>query len=91
MSKALKLFKSKEHKSRSDVVGFLKQLAEKIENGNVTLRGGSEEIRLEIPDKVVLEVEVDEEEKKAKGKEHSLEIEIKWYDKDILNDSIKIE
>ena len=91
MSKAIRLFESKEHKGRSDAAAFLRQLAEKIENGDVKLRSGSEDIQLKIPDKVVLEVEVEEKEKNVKGKEHSLEIEIKWYDKDISKGSIEIE
>jgi hypothetical protein len=37
-------------------------------------------ITLEIPNNLILEVQVEDEDKGTKGVQHSLEIEIKWYD-----------
>ncbi len=79
MSRETRLFKSEEPKSRADVAAFLVQLAGKLGEGQVTLRQGSEELVLSIPENVVLEVQV-EDETKRRGTQHSLEIEIKWYD-----------
>ena len=82
MGKETRLFKSEERKSRSDVSAFLHQLADKISEGQVILRQGQEEITLQLSRSVILEVQVEDEDKKAKGTQHSLEIEIKWFDDD---------
>lgn len=80
MGREIKLFKSKERKSRAEVSAFLHQLADKISEGDIQLQQGQEEIALKIPNGVILEVQVEDEEKKRKGIQHSLEVEIKWFD-----------
>jgi len=80
MGKETRLFKSEERKSRSDVSAFLHQLANKVSEGQVVLRQGQEEITLQLPHSLILEVQVEDEDKKAKGTQHSLEVEIKWFD-----------
>ena len=80
MGKETRLFKSEERKSRSDVSAFVRELAEKISEGQVVLRQGQEELTLQLPPHLILEVQVEEEDKGAKGTQHSLEVEIKWYD-----------
>jgi amphi-Trp domain-containing protein len=82
MGKEIKLFKSEERKNRSDVSAFLHQIADKIEEGRVVLRKPGEEITLEMPHQLILEIQVEDEDKKGKGIQHSLEIEIKWFDDD---------
>ena len=82
MGSEVRLFKSEERRSRSEVSEFLRQIAERIAGGQVLLRQGQEELTLEIPQNLVLEVQVEDEDKKTKGIQHSLEIEIKWYDDD---------
>ena len=82
MGKEVRLFKSEERKSRSEVSQFLRVVADKLENGQVVLRQGKEEVTLEIPHNLILEVQVEDEDKKKKGIQHSLELEIKWYDDD---------
>ena len=80
MGRETKLFKSEETMSRSDISDFLRQIADKLDTGNLTLRRGTDELRLEIPATAVLGVQVEEETKKRRGIQHSLELEIKWYD-----------
>ena len=80
MGKETRLFKSEERKSRADVSAFLRQLADKISEGEVVLRQGREEIVLQIPHSLILEVQVEDEDKKSKGIQHSLELELKWFD-----------
>jgi len=80
MGKETRLFKSEERKSRSDVSVFLRQLADKISEGQVVLRQGQEEITLQLSHSLILEVQVEDEDKKTKGTQHSLEVEIKWFD-----------
>ena len=80
MGKETRLFKSKERKSQSDVSEFLHQLADKISQGQAVLSQGQEEITVQLPQSLVLEVQVEDEDKGAKGVQHSLEVEIKWFD-----------
>jgi amphi-Trp domain-containing protein len=82
MGQERKLFKSEEPKQRSEVSEFLHQIAAKIEAGQVILRQGQEEITLDMPANLILEIQVEEEDKKSKGIQHSLEIEIKWFEGD---------
>lgn len=80
MAKEVTLFKSKEPKSRADVSTFLHDLADKIAEGQVTLSRGQKSLPLDLPETIILEVEVEEEHKRRKGKEYSFELELKWYD-----------
>jgi amphi-Trp domain-containing protein len=82
MGKETRLFKSQEKKNRTDVSTFLQQLADKISQGSIILSKGSEELTLQIPENLTLEIQVEDEQKKKKGVQHSLEIEIKWFDND---------
>ena len=82
MGKETRLFKSEEKQSRAQTSAFLQELAGKIADGQVVLRRGQEEITLQIPGQVVLEIQVEDEQKGRRGIQHSLEIEIKWFDDD---------
>lgn len=78
MGREITLFKSEEKKTRTEVSDFLRQLAGKIDNGEVILKQGSEELALEIPTNVILDIKAEDEEK-SRGTQQSLEIEIKWF------------
>ncbi len=80
MGKEVRLFKSEERKSTSEVSAFLRELADKLSSGQVVLRQGSEELVLSIPGSLILEVQVEDEEKGSRGIQHSLEVELKWFD-----------
>lgn len=82
MGKETRLFKSEERKTRDEVSTFLTQLATKISAGQVVLRQGQEEVTLKLPSNLVLEIQVEDEDKKRRGIQHSLELEIKWFDDD---------
>jgi len=73
MAEEVVLFKSEEPKSLDDVAIFLRQLANRLDGNEVVLRRGEEEVRLAIPNRVVLELKAEEE-----GAKRSLEIEIEW-------------
>lgn len=79
MGKEVVLFASEEPQSRKNVAAFLRELADKLEGNEVVLRKGSEELALQVPNNVVLELKVEEEEKKQRT-QRSLEIEIEWYE-----------
>ncbi len=80
MGREIRLFKSEERKSLADAGTFMRHLADKVSQGRVVLRQGQEEITLQLPGDVVLEVQVEEEDKGHRGTEHSLEVQLKWYD-----------
>jgi len=80
MGREVRLFKSEERKDRSEVSRFLHHLADKVAEGDVVLSHGREELSLSLPSNVILEVQAEDEEKGARGTQHSLEVEIKWFD-----------
>lgn len=82
MGKETKLFESEERKDRAEVSEFLHRLADRIASGKVVLGQGQEEIALELPSSLILEVQVEDEDKGARGVQHSLEVEIKWFDEE---------
>ena len=77
MGKEVVLFKSEEKRSTADVAAFLRQLADKVEGGQVILRQGADELTLTLPSVVTLEVKAEEESTKS-GPKHSLEVELEW-------------
>lgn len=80
MGKEEKLFKSKERKNRSDISAFLHQLADQISEGRVDLHQEEKEITVQLPDSLILKIQVEDKDKKTKGTRHSLELKLKWYD-----------
>lgn len=81
MGKEIKLFKAIEKKSISEVAEFLRQLADRLDKNKVSLRRDDKKIKLDIPDRVELEIEVEKEIGKRKT-EIELAIEIKWIEGD---------
>ena len=81
MGREIVLFKSEERKELPSVAAFFHQLADKLAENQVILRQGAEEIVLDIPDHVILELKVEEEGKKGKLK-RTLEVEIEWIEGD---------
>ena len=90
MAKETRLFKSQERHTRDEVSAFLHQLADKIGQGQVILRQGKDEISLTLPSSLILEIQVEDEDKKRKGNQHSLEVEIKWFDGDEAGGSLQL-
>lgn len=80
MGREVKLFKSKMRRERGEIANFLRQLADKIDEGRVALSQGEEELVLDLPGALILEVQVEDEQKRRKGVQHSLEVELKWFD-----------
>ncbi len=91
MGREFELFRSKERKGRQEVADFLHQLADKVASGSLVLKQGQDEVTLQLPENVILEVEVEEEQKRKKGLQHKLEIELKWYDNDDAGGPLELE
>ena len=77
MGRETVLFKSEEKKASSDIANTLRQIADKIDDGTMILKQGSEEITLEFPKNMVLELKIEEEQGKKRLKK-SFEIELEW-------------
>ncbi|MGD8713674.1 MAG: amphi-Trp domain-containing protein [Desulfobacterales bacterium] len=77
MGRETVLFRSEEKKASSDIANTLRQIADKIDDGTMILKQGSEEITLEFPKNMVLELKIEEEQGKKRLKK-SFEIELEW-------------
>ena len=75
MSKSKQVvFSSDEHSSVSEVVSFLRKVADRLEQeGSITLEHGENQVEVRPEGDIELEVEY-----KTKGNKHELEIEIDW-------------
>lgn len=78
MGEEMVLFSSEERRQVSEVADFLRELANKLQEGQVILRQGDSEVPLTIPKEVVLEIKAEEETKGSGKIKRSLEIEIEW-------------
>jgi amphi-Trp domain-containing protein len=76
MARETVLFKSEEKKTASDIANILRQIADKIDDGTLILKQGSEELTVEFPKSMVLELKIEEEQGKRLKK--SFEIELEW-------------
>lgn len=77
MAKKNVLVKSDLHKNLADAAAFLRELADKVESGQVTLVQGSQDVVIDLPDTLSFEVEYYEQPKKH-GLKKQLEIELEW-------------
>lgn len=70
------LFKSEEKKTRGETAEILRQIADKIKLGNLTLKKGSDSMELNFPENMTVEFKV--EEGLGRMTKRSLEIELEW-------------
>ncbi|MGB6245369.1 MULTISPECIES: amphi-Trp domain-containing protein [Gordonia] len=70
--------KSSEAMSPAQLADLLEGLAARIRGGSVTLKSGTEEVVLDLPGRVKVDVEVTEAQRR-RGTKTELEIEIEWY------------
>lgn len=74
------LYESESRRSVSEVVDFLRQLAHWLGDRQIAFDDGDETIVITIPDDVVLEIEIEEEDEGGGRVKRSLEIEIEWME-----------
>jgi amphi-Trp domain-containing protein len=89
MGRETVLFSSEERSSAQDVASFLRQLADKIEQNEIILKQGAEEVRLAIPNNLILELKA-EEEVKGERTQRSLEVELEWYEGEDADRSVSL-
>ncbi|MDK2920552.1 MAG: hypothetical protein PWR24_109 [Desulfonauticus sp.] len=73
-----KIFKFEQRVNKRELASFLRDFADNLEKGNLLLKSEEEEVILELPEMVKLEIEVSQKEKE-KGIRKTLELEVKWY------------
>ena len=72
------LFENESRQNRSEVATYLRSLADKLDAGSsVTLRAGTDELTLVVPDSVEFEVKA-ERETGSGADELSIEVELEW-------------
>ena len=82
MGREIKVFTSEERKARPDVQDFLHKLADRVGEGQAVLSHGGQSVTVKMPNSVILQLQVEDEDKGSKGMQRSLKIEIKWFDQD---------
>ena len=76
MGREVVLFKSEEKKSSLEIASILRQIADKIEEGSMTMGQNDNRISLDFPRNMTMEIKVEQEEKARTMR--SLEIELEW-------------
>lgn len=76
-----KLFKSKEQRNVQDVAAFLRNLADRMEAGEIVLQRGTQEVPLEVPEVMDLKVSAKEKGKK-RGTRVTLKVTCTWWEGD---------
>jgi amphi-Trp domain-containing protein len=77
MAKKNVIVKSDLRKGLPEIAIFLRELADKIESGQITLVQGGQDVIIDLPETVDFELEYYEQPKKA-GLKRQLEIELEW-------------
>ena len=78
MGKEIVLFESEEKRGAGEIAQFLRELADRVANRQVILRQGQEELTLDLPAMMTLEVKAEEEKSKSGKVTYSLEVELEW-------------
>lgn len=89
MAKKNVIVKSDLRKKLPDVASFLRELADKVETGQVTLVQGGQDVIVEMPETVSFELEYYEQPKKGGLKKH-LEIELQWVEGEKKRQSVTL-
>jgi amphi-Trp domain-containing protein len=83
------LVKSELHKNLPEVAAFLRELADKVDSGKITLVQGGQDVVVDLPDMVEFELEYYEQPKRQ-GLKKQLEIEIQWTEGDKKGQSVTL-
>jgi amphi-Trp domain-containing protein len=89
MAKKNTLLKSKERRTVQDVAAFLRQLADSLEQNEITLQRGDEEVRIDVPSRVTFKVKAKEKIKKRSTK-RQLKLTLKWKEGDRAENFVQI-
>ena len=74
------LYESETERTIPEVIAFLQELTHWLGDGRLLIDRGEETVVIDIPDEVVLEIEIEEEYEGKQRVKRSLEIEIEWVE-----------
>lgn len=80
MSDERNLYESETRRTTAEVVDFLQQLAQWLGDRRLAFDTKGGVVEMTIPDEVMLEIEIDEEDEGREFVKRSLEIEIEWLE-----------
>ena len=80
MAKDKILFETEEKRDLASVADFLRELADRIDKKQVTFTQGDEELTIDLPNHITMEIKIEEEQKREL--KHKLEIELEWKESD---------
>lgn len=89
MAKKNVIVKSDLRKNLPDVAAFLRELADKVETGTITLVQGGQDVVIDLPETISFELEYYEQPKK-RGLKNQLEIELEWTEGDQIQQSVTL-
>ena len=90
MAKKVKLFRHKTYKSKDEVSEFLRELGQKVAEGEVVFKQTPEDLVLEMPNHMSLSVKVNKKKKPVKGTRHKMSIKLTWYESDHQEDPLAL-
>jgi amphi-Trp domain-containing protein len=74
------LFKSESSQSRDEIASYLRNVAEKLEQGDsITLKAGAESVTMDPPARSTFEVKAEREGAADSPGELSIEFELEWH------------
>ncbi|MDD3617959.1 MAG: amphi-Trp domain-containing protein [Desulfobulbaceae bacterium] len=76
MGRETVLFKSEEKKTRSEIAEVLRLMADRVEQGRISLGNEAGHVDLDFPENLTLEIKAEEE--TGRKTKRSLEIELEW-------------
>ena len=89
MAKKDILITTKERRSVGDVAVFLRQLADRLEQNEISLQRGDDEISIELPNRITFKVKAKKKDKKRKTK-HQFKITLKWKEGDKKENLVQV-
>ena len=89
MAKKNVIVKSDLRKNMPEVAAFLRELADKVETGQVTLIQSGQDVVIDLPETVSFELEYYEQPKK-RGLKKQIEIELQWTEGDQKRESVTL-
>ncbi len=80
MGREITVYESETKRTVSEVVDFLKQFAQWVGDQQLTVDQGDGKLVVDIPDNVVLEIKIEDEEEGVGKVKRSVEVEIEWIE-----------
>jgi len=84
MGREVVLLKNKENKQKKAIAGILRQIADKIQHGNLTIRQGTGTFVVDLLEDITLEINVEEENKQKVKCAFNLQFFVAYHGQDSI-------